>query len=320
MEGITMKKFMLLLLASAILLTFAACGNASEQQEIPQNIETPEEKPEEESAEEPTEEPEEKPEEEIIEDPFALWDFSALELVGYYFNDDNRLTIDTEGWVEIDSPDIIREFFHGTWERSNGTFLFVDDTMENDYFWLMCDGFYKVGDNVIVSSHWDMAEPNYYYWIDISKPDIMFSQANWVVSPQAVTSYETNYLTKTDTPPSQPEDGFLTWFREWEITTAYGINPEMLTSVEFHHEESGHVLNREARWHPFNINLISEAPEKLVFNVPLDDCVGMAPVFWADATVTLEKINGEWIRTIEVNEVTRIQFIDNEWVYTVETV
>jgi hypothetical protein len=93
----------------------------------------------------------------------------------------------------------------------------------------------------------------------------------------------------------------------------------MLTSIVFHHEESGRTLNREAVWRPFGIYLIFESPEKLVFSVPISDCLAV-PDYTANAIVTLDKINGEWVRTIEVNEVTHIQFIDNEWVYTVETV
>jgi hypothetical protein len=301
-----MKKFMFLLLVSAMLLILAACGEASEQQEIPQNIETPAVEPEEEPIEEPEEEPIEEPEEEIIEDPFALWDFSALALVGYYFDEDDSLFIDTEGWVEIYSLDEIKEYFYGTWERAGGiSKLTVDDTKENNHFWWMCDGFFKVGDNVIVSAHWDMAGPNYYYWLDMNEPDILFYQTNRT-SPHLVADYKTAYFTKTDAPLNQPEDGFLTWFRERELAAAYGINPEMLTGVEFLHEESGRVLNRNARWRHFEMYLISESPEKLIFNAPLDDCVGMSPTYIADAIVTLDKINGEWVRTIEVNEVAEV--------------
>ena len=326
-----MKKLIFLLITSSMLIIFAACGNENEPQAPPELTTTTKEQidspPDEADEIDETGEtdvgdavPGVPQEDAEPEDLFALWDFSALELVGYYFDEDNRLFIDTEGWVEIDDPNVVKEFFYGTWERSNGMFLTVNDMSENNYFWWMCDGFYKAGDNVIVSAHWDMAGPNYYYWIDMNEPDIMFFLENWMVTPQNTVNYETTYWTKTDAPLNYPEDGFLTWFREWEITLTYDINPEMLTSIEFQHEKSGRVLNREARWRYFEMYLILETPEKLVFNVPLDSCVGMSPSHWADAIVTLEKINGEWVRTIEVSEVTHIQFTDGEWVYTVETV
>ncbi|MCL2638210.1 MAG: hypothetical protein FWD48_07535 [Oscillospiraceae bacterium] len=311
-----MKKF-ILLLTLIMLFIFAACSNEIEPQEIPQDSEIlePDEIDEVDVGDEPDVPQEDETE---SEDLLASWDFSALELVGYYFDEDDRLVIDTEDWIRVGKPEIIREFFLGTWESSKGWFLTIDDMEESRSFWRLSNGFYTVGDNVIVSWHLDSGGPDYYYWINMNEPDILFFQTKWVTTLHNTVDYETAYFTKTDAPLDYPEDGYLTWFREWEITRTYDIDPEMLTDIEFFHEKSGEVLNREGGWRHFNIYLIYETPEKLIFNVPLDDCVGMTPTYTANAIVTLEKTDGEWVRTIEVNEVSRRELIDNEWVWETE--
>ena len=255
--------------------------------------------------------------------------FTPLELIGYYIEKCehtgyDRIYIDNEGWEPIDDPAVIREYFFATWVSPSGRMFAIDDTKENSgHYWSYAcwheyydSGFYKIGD-VLISAQWDMAGPNSYYWIDMNNPDILYIQTDWAILEE---DYETWFVERTDLPSpiTDVDESFITWFREWEITLKYGIEPELLTSVEYYYEKGERTLNRDWRWLYSNLYLISEADDMLVFSTLLDDCVGMSPTYTATAIVTLEKKNGEWIRTIDVSEINRNELIDGEWVWFVE--
>jgi hypothetical protein len=297
-----MKRFLVLLLLFVLL---AGCGDEQLTVESGQLTVEPEDiyEPAEiiETPEEPEIEPE--PEEENEPEPRES-DFSALELIGYRVDEDGRIIIG--GWENECSPDVLREYTFGTWEgwnRRDG-YLIIDDSEENNCFsWLM-GGFYKY-DNIIIFRNGGHAT-QYIYWLDISEPDIMHyievaatgdnSSVIYWYNVYEDEGFTTNFVTKTDTPIKEPENRFLSILRLYEIERDYGINRDLLFEYRYIVDDYYH-FTMNYFFSPSPKYLISQSPDKLVLKSSIS-------YFWEhfiDIEYTLEKINGEWVRTVEVD-------------------
>lgn len=212
----------------------------------------------------------------------------------------------------MDDYDLFRQYFFGTWENEQGWGsttdkpLVIDDSMKcyniTDQFNDWCTGeFYKIGDSTLAFVaggsgggilHWlDMNEPEtlYYAWGDDEN-------GVWLIN--SATEPEFGTLKKTDAPPNEPEENFLSVFRLREISRDYGIDFSLLTDMRFGYKAENGVYyllvhNAGASFYP--VYLVSESPDKLEFRTTVGN--GFEEWLNSEARYTVEKINGEWVRT-----------------------
>jgi len=302
-----MKKLLAFLLMTAMILSLAACAgdevepeghNRREREERP---ETPE------SNEPPTDDepvlpPDEPDEEDIPEEAFTLPEnLLLLEMIGYYFNEEGSIIL---GNWETECPfDLYREYFFGTWDgdESWGRAWIIDDSEKNNMGgWFV--GTYRVGDVLLEVSH--VQVEGGISWIDMNQPDIMYAtggghlgDGEYIMHVNGIERYRISVLTRTDAPVNEPENGFLSYLRQLEMAEKYGIDIAMLSDIE---DFADYQLWRDSYYCYKPIYLISEEPEKLVLKTTLSQWhFGDAEV---DVVYTLERIDGEWVRTLEVDE------------------
>lgn len=245
-------------------------------------------------------------------------DLSALELIGYRIDDEGKIWVDIDSWRKSDDYDLFRKYFFGAWENSNGFFgkdfplYLIDDSekasiMDNSV-WRFGD-FYMISENVLAFNLHGSGDTKV-CWLDTNNPDIMYIESEnggWFYFIGKDENYKTHFLTKTDAPPNELEDGFLSIFRLREISRDYGIALDMLLDIKYiDYSETGTVLSlRHNDWLYFNpVYLVSEAPDKLEFRTQVSNSyydydLSKWVYLTMDVNYTIEKIGGEWVRTLE---------------------
>lgn len=248
---------------------------------------------------------------------FSEHDLKAVDLLNFHVDEYERVIADTEDW-EVCPPDVFREYMFGAWEGTdeiwgeleNGLFV-IDDTEKNSKYNLRCaSGYYRKGDVIIfIISSFQVESA--FLWLDINEPDKMYMKISY--GSHLFTLTETGYdslgnpynriydLTKTDIPVEAPVNGYMSKLRLYEIMQKYGIDYEMIFNIrriEFDENENPYHFVMDGYFNTFPIYLISEEPEKLVFK-------SVVTYFWEtynDVEYVIEKVDGEWVRTVEYDE------------------
>jgi hypothetical protein len=275
-----------LFVALLSLLFFAACTqNAPESlTEVPQESEPP-----------------------IIEpEPPNL---KPLELLGYRIDDDGNVLINFTGENPC-PPEEYRRHFMGIWEhwsaiREEMVFLIIDDSKENNIPSWLNGGIWRTGENVIVSYSFDTVFTDV-YWLDTNEPDILYSAAvlhagnNELhvtnINETVSINLGVDIFNKTNLPVNEPQDGFISTLRLMEISQDYGFEYSLFYGMEY---ISGDYHFSDIYFISPHIYLISEAPDKLVFETILIDIFTVRAHI--DITLTIEKIDDEWVRTFETH-------------------
>jgi len=305
-----MKKLFPLLL-TAVAFTITACHST-----IPENCNETENSTtvETSTAASTTKETTKTTEPETSAEPLSIpseWDLSAFEIFGYYIADTNSpgqivIRNDFESGEKCDF-DTYRKYFFGTWESElEGVSVRIIDDSEKENLWGWSDGFYKIGDNIIVSVRASFAGATI-IWIDTNNPNILYYNGfgygpddgyYTVYNINRIDSYpKVTFLTKTDAPINQPENGYLSSLRLRELADEHEIEWEMLTHIDDFDE---YYLWRSEWEEKYPIYLISESHDKLVLKSQLGQWLyGEEKV---DIIYTIEKVNGEWVRTVEIDQ------------------
>lgn len=251
------------------------------------------------------------------------FNLKPLELLGYYIDEENRVTVDDKGW-EACTPDVFREYMFGTWEGGNrilgeleNGFLIIDDSENNSRYNLkFACKYLKKGDTIIfyVTNYQSDAA---ILWLDINEPNIMYKTAIngnylYVVTEEYFNKSDNpnngiNIFTKTDAPVNEPENNYMSRLRLYEIMQEYEIDFETLFIIRhtiYDAEERPHYFIMDGGFNTFPIYLISEATDKLVFKSEMMSGYGDA---YIDVTYTIERKNGKWDRTIEVEHEKNIE-------------
>lgn len=236
-------------------------------------------------------------------------DLSPLELLGdYYVHEEGFIVINNDKIKVSDDYDLYREYFFGAW-NGDGIHLsgnqpdpLIIDDSEQSFLMVQRDCrfvyFYEVTDRVLAFVY-GSSGGGMMYWLDTDEPDIMYSVCG---SFSGLVSdlngvYNINTLTKTAAPPNEPEDGFLSIFRLREISRDYGIELDMLVDIEYENEGGIERLHHDDWAHFYPVYLVSEAADKFALKTIVGNVY--APSEEVGVTYTIEKIGGEWIRTLE---------------------
>jgi len=237
-------------------------------------------------------------------------DLSPLELIGYTISDTGDILVGNDWGEELDI-DVYRKYFFGTWEGSHRNFIIDDSQKRNMKGWWLMGGFYQVNENVVAFIDHYQVEA-YIYWIDINYPKIMYhltaaylEENNYELFNVNLVSFtQLPYLTKTNAPINKPVNGYLSPLRLREISKNYGIPLEMLACID---EYGDYMLFLDMTYYSnYPIFIVSENENKLVlkstvgnpFAFPYEDIEEII----IDVEYTIEKIDGEWVRTIEIDE------------------
>jgi hypothetical protein len=284
-----MKKSIVFLILAALLL--AACGGETAAPEEAQPV-TP-----------------------TPPDPPKTFDeqlLSAVELLGITFADesverpdfitDGAILILADNWTADFTPDDYRRYFFGTWEDDDGQTLTIDDTEENRRHREVFNyGYFRTPNNAIIRVFVTNAGYCFLLWVDCDNPDVMYSlRTSLFTLPEHGEVYFYTFelheepgknlfvYTKTDAPIAEPQDGYTGELRLEEISAEHGIDMDMLIYVSYGDFNIG--------GDSFNpIYLLSEEPDKFVFKSK----AGYFAEF--DVVFTVEKIDGEWVRTVEAD-------------------
>jgi hypothetical protein len=239
-------------------------------------------------------------------------DLLPLELLGYAIHEGEMLILQ-DNWTDTLAADDFRRYFFGTWEVVNGeegriTFT-LDDTIDTKLNINFFDGgFFDTGHNAIVRWHGNNVNENAIYWIDYENPDIMYLTVGYHNSNFneqhgnvfrnfgfADGEFIITIYRRTDAPIAEPTDGYLSNLRLWEISVDYGISWNMLTQMHLTDIEGRDFFHNDHLWF-YPIYMVSEEPDKFIFNTSVGTSFLEET---ADVTYTIERINGEWVRTIE---------------------
>lgn len=244
-------------------------------------------------------------------------EISPLNLLNCYIDEEGFYRVSQDTLKVTDDYDLFRKYFFGTWE---GRFFFGDDREEqeslviddslNSYnmtFPSICFSglLYEVNDHVLVfltggisgsCLHWlDIDNPHTMYiaWGGVTENSYLWSRTKDGKQTSILTVYS---LTKTDVPPNEPEENFLSIYKLHEMSRDYGIDWDMLVNIEHISEEDSGVCYRYHNdlYNFYPVYLVSEAPDKLEFKTQ----VGNRYVENIDVRYTIEKIDGEWTRTV----------------------
>lgn len=239
-------------------------------------------------------------------------DFSVLELIGFYIDSDGKFRIDIDNWQKSDDFDLFRNYFFGTWDNAKAAFgdqfpLYVVDDSEksllmNNHTWRFAN-FYKVSENVLAFTVNGNAEL-ILFWIDIATPNTMYVEqlAKDQLIGYSYENHKTAILAKTDALLNEPEEKFLSIYRLREISRDYEIDLKLLLNIE-HESKDGAITLYHDDWYQFYpVYLVSEEPGKLEFKTQVGSVYSKNSEI--DVDYTLEKINGEWVRTLKFSDAT----------------
>lgn len=235
---------------------------------------------------------------------------APFESMEYYSFDDGYISspyiaLPYENWLPLEDNEIIKKYFYGIWEgftwwdnrrnQNDNGYLIIDDSEKSNIQWsFYFNGYFKISEYVIAAVSSDNANGYSLCWINIKNPDVMYCagtgsretlEYGWCYPINVANCLS---LTKTDLPLNEPKNGFLSRVRLEEMAVQYGIDKNLLITTEY----NGYVYTVD-RLYPFY--LVSEEPERIVIRAKIFTMAGSPPV----AINTIEKVNGEWIRTIE---------------------
>lgn len=215
-----------------------------------------------------------------------------------------------EDWELSEDYELFREYFFGTWEADNGNPPLVIDDSESA--WLAEQGmsfffmdFYTVGEDVLVFETGSAAGGTL-YWLDKNVPDTLYTAGgapgdspNWIFTREdgfpGVWSKH-----KSGAAPNEPENGYLSVYRLREMAQKHGIDYEMLVKFELADVMPEEVMwsGHDGRYYFYPMYLVSEADDRIEIKTQAGDVYS----YTVDVRLLLEKVDGEWVRTIETSE------------------
>ena len=325
-----MKRILSLLLV--ITLTLCACTSpeepeSGEAQEIVESLDAPEDVGEDETIKD---EHEESPIEEIVEieekphEEEGL-NLKPLELLGYYIDEESVIWTDSNDWEDCE-PNIFRQYMFGTWEgadkflgKSEKGQLVLDDSEQSFQHNLKLAYKYLRRGNTIIYLCSNYQSEIAIFWLDINEPQKMYTE--WIQGghntpyyfPSLGTVYNPNtysneriptenieikFLIKTDSLINEPENGYMSRLRLFELMEKYGLEYDLIFLIEYKLYDENEVpfyfvMNDFSL---FPVYLISQVPDKLMFKSKLMAGYGSA---YVDVIYTIEKINDKWERIEE---------------------
>ncbi len=233
-----------------------------------------------------------------------------------------ELHITGESWEKSEDYELFREYFFGSWEKDNWeTPLVIDDS---ESAWLAKDchnsflmDFYKVGEDVLVFQV-GSAVGGALYWLDKNVPDTLY----WADgapggSPNGIFSGEDGFphawiFHKSDAAANEPENNYLSVYRLREMAQKHGINYEMLVKFELADVVPEEVMwsGHDDRYYFYPMYLVSEADDRIEIKTQAGDVYSYA----VDIEIILERVDGEWVRTIETaGDPNAYQLIGTYW-------
>lgn len=245
-------------------------------------------------------------------------DKAAFELLGDYTAEHStyptrhvELHISGESWERSEDYELFREYFFGTWEKDNGNNppLVIDDS-ESAWLAEYCMSFffmdfYKVGEDVLVFEIGSAAGASL-YWLDKNVPDTLYTADGAPGdSPNWISTREDGFpgvwsRHKSAAAPNEPENGYLSVYRLREMAQKHGIDYEMLVKFELADVMPEEVMwsGHDDRYYFYPMYLVSEADDRIEITTQAGDVYS----YTVDIGLLLEKVDGEWVRTIEKAE------------------
>ena len=252
--------------------------------------------------------------------------YPALDLLNCRPDEDGKYRVDEDFLTATDDYELFRKYFFGTWEGSfdyagesrNQDTLIIDDSLKSfnmteKNIWY--NQFYKVGNNVLAFvcggagyASEKVGGPTI-YWLDMNDPGTMYiawgdvGEYDWLWSMDengnASSTPAVYSLIKSDIPPNEPEENFLSIFRMYEMSRDHGIDFELLVDFDFGYLANGEdYLLAHNGYHLFYpVYLISENGDRLEFRTKVGTGLDEQPLM--DVSYTLEKIDGNWTRALE---------------------
>ena len=239
----------------------------------------------------------------------------ALDILHCRLSEDGHYRVDDDAVTESDDYDLYRKYFFGAWD---GTFsyhfladaqgMIIDDSlnsfnMQSPEPWYT-GNFYRIGDSTLSFITGSMGGGTV-FWLDMNDPETMYSagggfgEHNWIWTEEEDEMPVVSVLKKTAALPNEPEDNFMSIFKLREISRDYGIDIELLTDLgfEYYGEDGGRYwLSHDYTMSFYPVYLVSQSPDKFEFTATV---TGGYDDVEAEAYYTIEKINGEWVRTEE---------------------
>lgn len=231
------------------------------------------------------------------------------------YKDEDGYWADGSDWTELTDYDLFREYFFGKWEfeyipeLGDSEPLIIDDS-EKSYIAKYADYwysgmFYRINGHVLAFVEGGTAGASI-YWLDVDAPDTLYvtfggsrkygTDLVYIFCDIYVDKHiYVTALKKTSAEPNEPENGFLSMYRLYELSDKYGIEVEKLADIDYP-EAISLVHDHGPNFYP--MYLVSEAEDKIMLKTILwcyyyDDKSNAI-----EAVNTLEKINGKWIRTV----------------------
>lgn len=237
-----------------------------------------------------------------IPDASGLSDNEFNLLGAYYKSDDGLFHISDENWEISQDFELFRKYFFGVWDDG-----FVIDDSETSFlvknkgrFFI---DFYEIGDNVLAFRYGGFAGGEV-YWLNTDNPDIMYrADGTPGASPNGFLCGEDGEpiigtLEKTDLEINEPENGYLSVYRLREIAVNYGIDFSTLT--DFGVQTENGTQYHDSKYYFYPVYLVAESDNRLEFKTKTGNT---GTVYWGEeqavVSVIFEKINGDWIRTVE---------------------
>jgi hypothetical protein len=250
-----------------------------------------------------------QPVESVLEDYPNL---APLALLSAYIDEEGDIWVDSSEWTSVD-PDLFREYMFGTWKgiapyNQEHEYLILDDSEKAAPInYRNAFGYYQYND-IIIFYYTSFQVTSVILWLDINDPDILYAE-EFDPGNQSYLKLESevNYLTRTDAPINQPENGFMSRLRLYEIMRDYDIPAELIFYVDYMSEDSTRRIYTNGAFCTFPIYLVLQEPDKFVFKS--SSIIIFVDDFYIDFTYTLEKTNGEWVRTVDVD-------CDESWIQT----
>ena len=248
---------------------------------------------------------------------------APLGLIHAVLCEDGHYRIDEEYMTACDDYDLFRQYFFGTWD---GTFSFayekeedgliIDDSLKS--FNMTSLGVWYVGDFYIIDGKVllfcsSSQVGGTLFWLDMSDPETLYTtwgsfgsgKYSWLWTDvdgeePAVAKLKKSYLA-----PNEPEKGFMSILKLREISRDYGIDLSLLTDFgfDYYEEDKRYWLSHSYLMSSYPVYLVSQSPDKLEFKTIVsggyDDIEG-------EVSYTVERINGEWVRTESVDRIHHI--------------
>lgn len=235
--------------------------------------------------------------------------YPALDMLGgCYIDEEGLYRVSDENWEVCDDYELFRKFFFGVWNEQLPTIIDDSESTEfadvNRFF----KDFYKVSNSVLAFTTGGSAG-GMLYWIDMNNPDMLnYTFGSPGDFPNGIASGELGEpmifgLAKSDkviidTSEEELMNGYLSVFRLREIAKEYGIDYSMLVDFEFETEDG--TQYHDDRYYFFSMYLVSESENRLELRTTTGNSdTAYAGKEQAKVTVVIEKINGEWVRTVE---------------------